>query len=299
MLELRDVVKYYGRLKALDGVSFRVNNGEVVGFVGVNGAGKTTTIKISAGVLRPSSGEVLVDGIDMFKDKVRASARVGWVPEVPAFEEDFRAKNYLVYLAGYYGVTGLQAERLAESLLAEVGLKGAEHRRLREYSQGMRKRFALAASMISDPDNLLFDEVLNGLDPQGIAFFRQFALDMRRKGRAVLFSSHILSEVQNIADKVVFIHRGRVIAVKEMSEVLAEASSGVKVVVENPDDRVLEVLSRLGRVERLGPGSFEVVGAQPQDVNAELVREGYRVRELAQVGGLEDYFFKLIGGEGR
>lgn len=299
MLELRDVTKYYGKLKALDGVSFRVNNGEIVGFVGVNGAGKTTTIKISAGVLRPTSGLVLVDGIDMFKDKVKASMRVGWVPELPAFEEEFRAKDYLVYLAGYYGITGRQADELAERLLSEVGLKGAEHRRLREYSQGMKKRFALTASMISDPTNYLFDEVLNGLDPQGIAFFRQFAVEARKGGKAVLFSSHILSEVQNVAGKVVFIHRGRIIAVKGMEEVLAEASSGVKVTVENPDEKLPDVLSRLGRVVKLGPSSFEVVGALPQDVNAELVRSGYRVRELTQVGGLEDYFFRLIGGEGQ
>lgn len=298
MIELKDLTKYYGRARGIEKVTFSVNNGEVVGLVGLNGAGKTTTIKVTAGVLRPTSGDAIIDGISIVSDKVEASRRVGWVPELPNFEDDFRAKDYLVYLAGYYNITGRQADELAERLLAEVGLSGAEGRRLREYSQGMRKRFALAASMISDPDNYLFDEVLNGLDPQGIAFFRKFALDSRQGGKAILFSSHILSEVQNVANRVVFIHRGRAIAVKAMDEILAEARAAVKVVVANPDDKVLDVLSQLGKARAMGRDSFEVSGASPDQVTSQLVARGYKVMQVTQVGGLEEYFFSLIGGEG-
>ncbi len=300
MIEVDGLRKAYGSVVALDGVSFSVSDGELVGLVGLNGAGKTTTIKIIAGVLRPDAGRALVDGHDVVVDKVEASARVGWVPEMPVFEEGFRARDYLIYLAGYYGISGGHARELADRLLEEVGLSEAKDRKLRGFSLGMRKRFALAASMLSDPGNFLFDEVLNGLDPQGIAFFRGFAVKLKERGKAVLFSSHILSEVQNLADRVVFLHRGKVVAVKAMEEIMREARTAVRVVVANPDDRVLQLLSRLGEAVRLGQSAFEVRGqVAPEDVNSELVRNGYKVSSVGQVGGLEEYFFRLVGGEAR
>lgn len=299
MIEVEGLRKSFGSVKALDGVSFEVNNGEIVGLVGLNGAGKTTTMRIIVGVLRPDSGRALIDGHDVLREKVEASRRVGWVPEAPTFEGGFTAKDYLVYLAGYYGIPAGEARRLANELLDEVGLSDVKDRSVRGLSLGMRKRFALAASMISDPGNFLFDEVLNGLDPQGIAFFRDFALKLKRESRAVLFSSHILSEVQSIADRVVFLHRGRVVTVKSMQEILAEARTAVRVVVANPDDKVMELLSKFGDVVRVGQNAFEVRGASPEDVNFELVRGGYRVSSITQVGGLEEYFFRVIGGEAR
>ena len=297
MIEVEGLRKSFGSVRALDGVSFKVDNGEIVGLVGLNGAGKTTTMRIIVGVLRPDSGRALIDGHDVLREKVEASRRVGWVPEAPAFEGGFTAKDYLVYLAGYYGIPAGEARRLANELLDEVGLSDVKDRSVRGLSLGMRKRFALAASMISDPGNFLFDEVLNGLDPQGIAFFRDFALKLKRESRAVLFSSHILSEVQSVADRVVFLHRGKVVTVKSMQEILAEARTAVRVVIANPDDKVMGLLSKFGEVVRVGQNAFEVKGASPEDVNSELVRGGYRVSSVTQVGGLEEYFFRVIGGE--
>ena len=299
MIEVEGLRKSFGSVRALDGVSFAVNNGEIVGLVGLNGAGKTTTMRIIVGVLRPDSGRTLIDGHDVLRDKVEASRRVGWVPEAPTFEGGFTARDYLVYLAGYYGIPAGEARRLADELLDEVGLSDVKDRSVRSLSLGMKKRFALAASVISDPGNFLFDEVLNGLDPQGIAFFREYALKLRRESKAVLFSSHILSEVQSLADRVVFLHKGKVVATKSMQEVLAEARTAVRVVVANPDDRVMDLLSKFGEVVRVGQNAFEVRGASPEEVNFELVKGGYRVSSVTQVGGLEEYFFRLIGGEAR
>lgn len=217
------VSKSFGRVRALESVSFEVRNGEVVGYVGLNGAGKTTTMRIAAGVLPPDEGDVYVDGHSVTRDKRRASLYIGWIPEVPLFERDFKAIDYFVYIAGFYGYSVSEARRLGRELLERVGLGDVIERRLGSYSQGMRKRFALALSMINDPPNFLFDEVLNGLDPQGIAFFRELALEFRKRGKAVLFSSHILSEVENIADRVVFIHRGRIIGDKRIEEIRREA----------------------------------------------------------------------------
>ena len=226
MISIKNVSKSFGSVKALDDVSFDVRNGEVVGYVGLNGAGKTTTIRIAVGVLPPDDGDVEIDGFSIVRDKRRASERIGWIPEIPLFERDFKALDYFIYIAGFHGIRGDEARRLGRELLEKVGLGDAMNKKLGHYSQGMRKRFALALSLINDPPNFLFDEVLNGLDPQGIAFFRELALEFKKNGKAVLFSSHILTEVENIADRVVFIHKGRIIADKTIEEIKREASSG-------------------------------------------------------------------------
>jgi len=222
---ISNISKSFGKVKALDKVSFEVRNGEIVGYVGLNGAGKTTTIRVCAGVLPPDEGDVLIDGYSITKDKRRASQNIGWIPEIPLFEKDFKALDYFVYIAGFHGIPANEARRMGREYLERVGLGDALYKKLGQYSQGMRKRFALALSMISDPQNYLFDEVLNGLDPQGIVFFRELVLELKKRNKAVLFSSHILSEVENIADRVVFIHKGRIVANMTMSEIKSKAGS--------------------------------------------------------------------------
>ncbi|MDP7975426.1 MAG: ABC transporter ATP-binding protein [TACK group archaeon] len=299
MIEVSDLTVNYGKLKALDAVSFKIPDGKVVGFVGVNGAGKTTTIKVASGVLKPSSGTVLIDGLDVVREKAQASRNLGWVPELPTYEQGVKAMDYFVYLAGYYGLSGAEAKKVGQDLFQQLGLLESSKKRLKEYSQGMKKRFALAVSLLNDPHNFLMDEVMNGLDPQGIAFFRDKTVEFRKQGKAVLFSSHILSEVQSIADEVVFIHKGKILAVKGMDEILSLAqTSGVRVTLSNPDARVADILSSYGEVKDLGKGSYEVAGpkANPEDLNSVLVQQGYKVSGIERVtGNLESYFFKLIG----
>ncbi len=299
MIEVSNVTVNYGKVKALDSASFKVPDGRVVGFVGVNGAGKTTTIKVACGVLRPTSGTVLIDGLDVVKQKAQASRSIGWVPELPTYEQGVRAMDYFVYLAGYYGLSGTEAKRVGQDLFQQLGLLESSNKKLKDYSQGMKKRFALAVSLLNDPHNFLMDEVMNGLDPQGIAFFRDKTVEFRKQGKAVLFSSHILSEVQSIADEVVFIHKGRVLAVKGIDEILSLVqTSGVRVSVSNPDAHLKDILSSYGEVKELGKGSYEVEGIKinPEDLNSVLVQQGYKVSGIERVtGNLESYFFKLIG----
>ena len=193
---------------AADAVSLKAADGEIVGFVGLNGAGKTTTIRMAAGVSLPTSGSISIDGHDIVSDKVEACRRIGWVPEIPNFEPSTRALSLMEYFAGFYGIPASEAKERSLELLRTVGLGGEEGKKLRAYSQGMKKRFSLAVSMLGGPRNYLFDEVLNGLDPEGIRYFRRLMVDLRSKGVAVLLSSHILVEVESLADRVVFIHMG-------------------------------------------------------------------------------------------
>ena len=302
MIEINGVSKRFGKVVALDNVSFSVKNGEVVGYVGPNGAGKTTTIRIAVGVLPPDSGDVIIDGYSVTREKPKACARIGWVPESPIFEMEFKALDYFIYLATYKGLSVPEARRVGKELLELVGLGDAMNRKLATFSLGMKKRFALAVSMIGDPQNFIFDEVLNGLDPQGIMFFRRVVEDFRRKGKAVLFSSHILSEVQMIADRVVFINKGRIIGVYTMDEVVKLASPHIVIGLKQIDNGAISILSRFGEVEVSGNRVIlRNPKAEPSKILEELVKSGYSVEEfrVGEERTLEELFMKLIGGETR
>ncbi len=299
MIEIHSVSKSFGKFKALDNVSFKVNNGEITGYVGLNGAGKTTTIRIAVGVLPPDSGDVFIDGFSVTREKKKASEKVGWVPELPIFETDFKALDYYAYLAGYYGIPPAEAKRMGKEVLETLGLGDALNKKLAEFSQGMKKRFALAVSLINDPPNFIFDEVLNGLDPKGIVFFRDLALKFKKQGKAVLFSSHILSEVEGIADKVVFIHKGRIIGVYGMSEIVNMAKPSLLVKVDRVGES-LSILEKYGRVE--AKGEYVVVSGLNTSSNViikELVENGFNVQEVRiEERSLEDFFFNLIKEKG-
>lgn len=298
MIIITNVSKSFGNKRVLENVTFEVKNGEVVGYVGLNGAGKTTTIRIAVGVLPPDNGDVLIDGHSIISEKRRASRLVGWVPELPIFETEFKALDYFAYLAGYYGYSPSDAKKLAKDLLTSLGLGEALNMKIANFSQGMKKRFALAVSLISDPPNFIFDEVLNGLDPQGIAFFREMAIKFKKEGKAVLFSSHILSEVEEIADRVVFIHKGRIIGSYTMDEVRASAKPALEVKLAGPVGKdVAEFLAKYGETVMKDQQTIIVLNpsADPGEIVSALVSRGYRVEEFKKNRrNLEEFFFNLI-----
>ncbi|ARM75238.1 ABC transporter ATP-binding protein [Acidianus manzaensis] len=298
MIDIQSITKNYGSNIAIKDVSFKVNNGEIVGFVGLNGAGKSTTINISAGVLNPTSGDVLIDGYSITKDKKKASMNVGWVPELPIFEQDVKALDYFVYIAGFYGISKSEAIKRGKELFEEVGLKGVEDRKLNQYSQGMKKRFALATSLISEPKNFLFDEVLNGLDPEGISFFRNLALKFKSQGKAILFSSHILTEVESLVDKVVFINKGRIVKEMTMNEIRNyEIGTGLRIILEkNVDEKVKEICSKFGNISVQGNIVIIHSDVDMLEVLQELYNAGYKVSDIGKIHtNLEELFFKIIG----
>src|SRR6266496_1452329 len=231
LIEVKQATKVFSSRHgpAINSVSFDVKNGEVVGFVGLNGAGKTTTIRIAVGVSLPTSGTVLIDGHDITNEKAEASKSIGWVPEIPNFEPNAKALTLMRYLAGFYGIDRTEARNRSKDLLASVGLSGFEN---------LKKRFSLAVSLLSDPPTFLFDEVLNGLDPEGIHFFRELMRGQKRVNKAILLSSHILTEIENIADRIVFIHRGRIVKTVTREELGAyEGTRGIlRIILQNPND---------------------------------------------------------------
>jgi ABC-2 type transport system ATP-binding protein len=304
LIEISNLTKRYGRTSnqpyALNEVSLSVNDKEIVGFVGLNGAGKTTTIRIASGVILPSSGTVSIDGYDIGKNKSKASEQIGWVPEFPNFELNAKAKNLLLYFAGFRGIKGDEASRRASELFRDLELSGQENKKLQAYSQGMKKRFSLGLALLPDPKNFLFDEILNGLDPQGIQFVRRLLQDLRGQGKSILLSSHILSEIEAVSDRIVFIHKGRLIKSVTNSELSAiEQGSGVlRMTIPNLDEKGQEYLRTLGEVTVDDKQSITLSGftVDPSAISAELMKRGFLLREFSlEKSDLEEYFFKLVG----
>lgn len=243
MLELRYLSKkFHGSIiPALDNVDLKVKDGEILGLVGMNGAGKTTAMRLSTGVLSPSSGTVLVDGLDITRDKIRASMSIGWIPEYPNFDPVLKPMELLKYFGGLYKIGRKTMEIKGIELLKKVGLETETRKRLRTYSQGMKKRFAIAVAMINEPQNYLFDETFNGLDPQGIRMLRNLILNLREKGKAILFSSHILSELETIADRVAIIDKGKILDIIDRGKIISLKESG-----KNLEDYFFEVTGVTG-----------------------------------------------------
>jgi len=207
MIEIDNVTKIYSRRDppAVKNLMLNIENGEILGLVGLNGAGKTTTIRMIAGILLPTSGKISVDGFDVIKEKVKASYNVGWIPEIPNFEPNAKPLSLMRYYAGFYRNNEKEMDKRIKELLDMVGLSNDLNKKLREYSQGMKKRFSIAESLINDPKNVLFDETLNGLDPEGVKFVRDLIIDLKSKQKSILLSSHILTEIENLADRVAII----------------------------------------------------------------------------------------------
>ncbi len=273
-----------------------VGRSEILGLVGLNGAGKTTAIRVAAGVIYPSRGTVSVAGFDIVKEKAEASRHLGWVAEFPTLEPMDRAIDQLRYYAGFRGLSGREATRHCRELLDLVGLEEAKRKRFRTFSQGMKKRLALAVAMVGDPEVLLLDEVLNGLDPEGISLMRKLLLQWRKEGKSVLLSTHLLSEVQQLADRVAIVHRGRLIRLMTQREVSGLDSQVLRITVRNLDEAAMAYLATRGTPMREGTTVWLAEpSAEADEINAELTRRGYRVRELAlEPPHLEDVFFDLI-----
>jgi ABC-2 type transport system ATP-binding protein len=203
-VSIRGLTKEFGRVRAVEGLTFEVPPGKVTGFLGPNGAGKTTTLRMLLGLVRPTSGEALIDG-QPYAELPRPRRVVGAVLEATGCQPGRRGRDHLRILAQ---VTGVQGSRVDE-VLDQVGLTEHAHRRVGGYSLGMRQRLGLAAALLGDPEVLLLDEPANGLDPAGMAWLRGLLREFAASGRTIVLSSHVLSEVAQTVDEVVIIHEGQ------------------------------------------------------------------------------------------
>jgi ABC-2 type transport system ATP-binding protein len=208
-IEVSNLTKIYGTQKAVDGISFTINKGEIVGFLGPNGAGKSTTMKILTGYLQQDNGDASICGIDVKSNTIEAKKKIGYLPEANPLYFEMYIKEYLTFIAGVHNINNAQVE--IENVIELVGLQLEQKKKVGQLSKGYKQRVGLAAALIHQPEVLILDEPTSGLDPNQIIEIRN-VIKSQGKNKTVLFSSHILQEVQAICDRVIIINHGKIVA---------------------------------------------------------------------------------------
>ena len=291
MIEVENLSKRFGKTQAVAGLSFRVEPGTITGFLGPNGAGKSTTLRSILGLVHPDAGRAVVLGVP-YRRLDRPLHRVGAVLEASEVHPGRTGRNHLRVLAT---AAGLPRSRVDE-VLTLVELTAGGRRRVKGYSLGMRQRLGLAAAMLGDPEVLVLDEPANGLDPAGIRWLRDLLRALAAQGRTILVSSHVLAEVAQTVDRVVIIHRGRLIQQASIAEVLAGAHGATR--VRTPDAARLQELLAAEGVEVNDADGALLVDLPPERVGEIAAQHGVVLHELTvERATLEEVFLELTGGE--
>ena len=225
MIQFQSLAKAYGDYQAVRPLSLQVQRGEVFGFLGPNGAGKTTTIRMMMGILAPSAGRVLIDGLDCHADATEVKRRVGYLPDNPIFYDFLRGREILQFVAEMHGFSTSEAAQRAERLLEELGLNEVTEEFAVNYSMGMKKKLGLACALIHDPIVLILDEPINGLDPRAARDVQERLLAAAAQGTTIFVSTHLLDMAEKLCDRVGIIHRGALVATGTLDELRASASA--------------------------------------------------------------------------
>ncbi|MQY12627.1 Vitamin B12 import ATP-binding protein BtuD [Streptomyces sp. RB5] len=289
-IEVRELRKQFGRTVAVDGLSFTVEPGQVTGFVGPNGAGKSTTMRSILGLDTPDGGQALIGGRRYAQ--LRTPLReVGALLDAAAVHPSRRGRDHLLWLARSHGIP----RRRVDEVIGQVGLESAARRRAGGYSLGMRQRLGIAAALLGDPPVLMFDEPVNGLDTEGIRWIRGFVRTLAREGRAVLISSHLMSELEDSADHLVVIGRGRLIADTSVAELLSAASGDRVALRTTARTDAMGVLAREGaQVAADGRDSLTVTGMRAERITAVLGTAGVPFSEVREHRAtLEEAYMEL------
>ncbi|MFC6880871.1 ATP-binding cassette domain-containing protein [Actinomadura yumaensis] len=292
MIDVEGLTKRYGDKTVVDRATFTVRPGRVTGFLGPNGAGKSTTMRMMLGLDHPTAGTVAVNG-RRYRDLAAPLCEVGALIDAKAVHGGRSAYDHLRFLARSNGI----GRRRVDEVLETVGLRDAARKAPKGFSLGMGQRLGIAAALLGDPGILLFDEPVNGLDPDGILWIRTLMRQLAAEGRAVFVSSHLMSEMALTADHLVVIGRGRILADTGMNEFIDANAAGHVHVVSPEQDRLNRLLA--GRRLRLRPdpeGGVRVYGATAEQIGELTAAEGLRLHQLATVRpSLEEAFMRLTG----
>jgi ABC-2 type transport system ATP-binding protein len=292
-ITVRELSKNFGPVNAVSGLDFTVEPGSVTGFLGPNGSGKTTTLRMILGLVRPSAGSALVNGVP-FGQLPNPAEVVGAALEMQGFHPARTARHHLRCYAAAIGVPDSQADQVLEL----VGLSGAADRRTGGYSLGMHQRLALATALLGDPQILVLDEPANGLDPEGIAWLRNFLKTFASTGRTVLVSSHLLREMEHTVDHAVIVSQGQCVYNGHLDELRSQQRSRVLVESDDPDSLISELRGENYEVEHLEGGGLAVLAADSRKVAEVALRAGVAVHGLQEEQlDLEQLFFQLTSGE--
>lgn len=313
MIEIQNLTKEYGKIKAVDNISFTVQKGEILGFLGPNGAGKSTTMNILTGFISSTSGTVKVAGYDVLENPVEIKKHIGYLPEHPPLYLDMTVSEYLDFCADLKRVPTKEWKSQKTDIMELVKVTHVSHRLVKNLSKGYKQRVGLAQALVGTPEVLILDEPTVGLDPKQIAEIRKL-IKALGKNHTIILSSHILPEVSAVCDRVVIIDKGKIAAIdtpENLSKKLADFSR-FTVTVAGPENRVKDALSSIYGVKYLETGSkikdneFSYIIEADKDIDVrkpmfnQLAQLGYPILELKSLNlTLEDIFLQLTTTESK
>lgn len=310
MIEVINLSKHYGDKKAVDNISFKADDGEVLGFLGPNGAGKSTTMNILTGYISCTSGKALIDGVDILENPIKAKQKIGYLPEIPPLYMDMTVKEYLYFI---YDLKKCKLPKIShlKDICGLVKIDHVYNRIIKNLSKGYRQRVGLAQALVGNPKVLILDEPTVGLDPKQIIEIRTLIKKLG-KNHTVILSSHILSEVQAVCDKIVVINDGKVVA-NDTEENLSRKLSNehkLSVTIDGDKEKVMKTIGEIKGIENIvcdsehkdNVCSYRIEAEEGRDVRRELFKKmaenGWYILELKSSElSLEDIFLKLTMGE--
>ena len=305
MIEVRNITKRYGAQKALDDVSFSVNDGEILGFLGPNGAGKSTAMNIITGYISATSGKVLVDGCDVLEQPMKAKKNMGYLPEIPPLYEDMTVKEYLYFI---YDLKKCKLPKIShmKDICSLIGLGDVYGRLIKNLSKGYRQRVGFAQALVGDPKILILDEPTVGLDPKQIVEIRDLIKKLGKR-HTVILSSHILPEVQAVCDRIVVINRGKIVADDTEKNILAgfDDEKNIYLTAQGDKQSVLESLEGISGAQKVSckkakGGELEIIikSAKDSDIRRQVfdsaAKGGWAILEMrTSKPTLEEIFIRL------
>jgi ABC-2 type transport system ATP-binding protein len=269
-IEVKNLLKVYGEQKAVNDISFKVGKGEIVGFLGPNGAGKSTTMKIITGYLEKTSGEAFVCGMNVADQPLETKKKIGYLPELNALYYDMYVREYLSFVAELHKIKDQKSK--IESVIELTGLTIESKKRIGQLSKGYKQRVGLAAALIHDPEVLILDEPTTGLDPNQIIEIRE-VIKKQGKDKTVLFSSHILQEVEAICDRVIIINKGELVADDKLSNLRQHSTSSNTVKVsfkESIDKSWLDQLPDSKSVNKIDANNWQLATDNPEQLRKQI-----------------------------
>lgn len=309
MIEVKELCKDYGNLRAIENVTFSIKKGDVVGFLGPNGAGKSTTMKIITGFMAPSSGSAAVAGFDVFENPIEVKKRIGYLPEVPPVYSDMYVRDYLRYVAKLKQVDNQKINSFVDRAIEKTNLNAVANRLIHNLSKGFKQRVGIAQAIVSDPEVLILDEPTVGLDPKQVAEIRDLIKELKGQ-HTIILSTHILPEVQATCERVVIINKGKIVAQDTIQNLSTLEQGQGKIFV-----RLRKEVQDLGALLKDVAGVLDVdsgankkewkIGYKGDDeiidqLSAKIVSNGLGLIELSPSKvDLEDVFLKLTYGAGK
>ena len=312
MIEVKNITKKYGSFTAVDNISFKIEEGEIIGLLGPNGAGKSTTMNMITGYIEPTEGEIKVEGYDISKKPKKAKAQIGYMPEGVPLYSDLTVKEFVTYMAELKKVDRKTRKEKVEKIIEQTGLKDVEKKLTRNLSRGYKQRVSMAGALVGEPKILILDEPTVGLDPKQITEIRALIKELG-KTHTVILSSHILSEVSQICNKVIIINKGKIVAIDtpENLEKKVESNNTTYVTVEDTENKMETIKEKIPEIKEIKlikeneDRTKQYVLESEKDVDLrkivfnEFAKENITIFEMKKADTtLEDVFMKLIeGGE--